>query len=88
MNHSEDAKVKREMAARARRWAKELAHSADSKLLMRHAEELEREAAELERQAAPATDTFVPHLTRTVIQMQTQQAAATKRKEDDDTSDT
>ncbi len=49
------AKEKRELAARARRWAKDLPLRADKDQLERVAEELEREAAELERQAAPVT---------------------------------
>ena len=71
------------MATRARRWAKELSLTADSERLRKHADELDREAAELERPAAE--EGFVPRPTRTVIQMQTQQAGDAPKKADDDT---
>jgi hypothetical protein len=64
------AKAKRELAARARRWAKDLPLTADKDRLEQIAEDLEREAAELERQAA--TEAPVPPPSCTVIQMQWQ----------------
>jgi hypothetical protein len=71
MDNTEQAKAKRDLAARARRWARGLSQTAERQRLERHADELEREAAELERQAATAA--FVPPRSRTVMQMQTQQ---------------
>jgi hypothetical protein len=55
MDIREQAKAKRELAARARSWAKGLSLKADRNRLERHAEELEREAAELERQTVTVT---------------------------------
>jgi hypothetical protein len=62
----EQAKIKRELAARARRWAKDLSYTDDRKPLEHHAAELEKEAAELERRAA------VMAPSRPVVQMQQQ----------------
>ena len=45
------ADSKREMAARARRWADQLATHADQALLLQHADELEAEASDLEWRA-------------------------------------
>jgi hypothetical protein len=70
MDIGEQAKAKRELAARARRWAKSLSLNVDRERLEWHAEELEREAAELERRAATA-DGLVTR-SRTVSQMQQQ----------------
>jgi hypothetical protein len=63
----EQAKAKREQAARARRWAQTLSPYADRERLLRHAEALEKEASELERQAEAGTTP-----SRTVVQMQQQ----------------
>jgi len=48
----EQANAKRDMAARARRWAREMTTDTDHDHLLTHAAELAAEAAELDRQAA------------------------------------
>lgn len=67
---TERAKVKRDLAARTRRWARGLSLAADRDRLSRHAEELEREASELERQAEAQAIPTMP--SPTVVQMQQQ----------------
>lgn len=52
----EKAKAKREMAARVRRMAEELARDDDKARIVRQAEALESEAAELEGQLAARSD--------------------------------
>jgi hypothetical protein len=80
MDVRDQAKAKRELAARARSWAKSLSLKADRNRLERHAEELEREAAELERQAATAIP-VTP--SRTVMTQQQQQQQETDPKPTD-----
>ncbi len=84
----EQAKAKRDLAARTRRWANGLVSAADVERLKKHAEDLEREAAELERQAepeVPATPPQVPATpprSRTVMQMQQQQQQQRQQQTD------
>ena len=72
----EQANAKRETAARARRWAREMSMDADHDRLLRHAAELEAEAAELEREAAARVTQVQPQgysSTQPVQQAQQQQ---------------
>ena len=81
----QQARAKRDEAARARRWAAEMAVDADRDRLLSHAVELEAEAAELDRQAmAPVTQAQPPgySATQPVQQVQQQQQQGTEGSED------
>ena len=83
MGIAEQAKAKRELAARARRWAQGLLLDEDKDRLMRHAEELDGEAAELERQVAAADAPVKPPSRTVMTQQQPQQQQATDPKATD-----
>ena len=70
----QQANDKRNLAAQARRWARQMTQDADRDHLLRIAVELEAEAAELDRQAtAPITQVQPPGYSQPVQQAQQQQ---------------